>query len=119
MPLTLEPLPPVQPIRINGVESLDPVQLIVQERNANEAHVIVECFGKCWAAYFRHGTPSIWKFLASLDADYLTGKLALLHEQKRNRDRNYLVRVAQAVIHGAQVKIHHEATASAVPATQS
>lgn len=112
MPLELEPLPTIQPIRIKGVQSLDPVSVLIREINADQAHVIVECYGKCWACFFQHGTPSIWKFLASLEADYLTDKLAREHEHRKNRDRAYLVRVAQAVIHGAQTKIHQDAAAA-------
>lgn len=103
--MKIETLPPISPIKASEIQSLDPVQIIVQERCQGEAHVIVECFGKCWAAYFRFGAGTVWEFLASLGRDYLSQKLARHEEIRKRGELQYLERVSQAVIDAAKLHL--------------
>lgn len=104
MSVTVELLPNVAPIKVTGFPNLDPVQIILQPRCPGQTHVIVECFGEAWAAFFRHGQEvCILNFLAQLDQDYLAGKFTTDRERKSKAKAMYLERICRAVIEAAKL----------------
>lgn len=103
MIIEIETLPNVSPIRVKGFPNLDPIQIILQPRGPGQTHVIVECYGEAWAAFFQHGQDvEILNFIASLDHDYLAGKFTTDRERKSSKNRMYLERICRAVIETAK-----------------
>jgi hypothetical protein len=93
--------------RIEGVEGLDPVTVLIDNESLGRGLVVVECYGRSWSAFFgATGQTSMEMFLSRLDADYLASALTRGSRRRPTvSDSAYLDRIADAVIKAMRVPL--------------
>lgn len=94
--MTINPLI-LTTFEITGAPQLDPIRVILQDLGTGSGRIIIECYGKAWSAYWGSmGDKDLRSFLLTTSADYIEG---CLHQGQspKERDREYLQRIAQAV----------------------
>lgn len=86
---------PAECFIIHDAPALDPLTVFLREIGPRGGQVTIVCYGRAWSAYFGAMHSPLKQFLASLNADYLAGKM---ENQRTKRDEAYLNRICQAVI---------------------
>lgn len=87
---------------ISEAPSLDPIRVILQDIAPGRGRVIVECFGKAWAAYWgaMGDGVTLIDFLLKADADYIAGAMARntpLPVRVAKAEADYLLKIVKAV----------------------
>jgi hypothetical protein len=76
---------------------LDPITVVLVDVGPRSGYVIVRCWDQAWTcAWMGMGDRTVRQFVASVDDDYLAGKLA--QGKGTKNQRVYLQRVASVVI---------------------
>lgn len=85
-------------ILIRDIPSLDPVTVVFRDESPGRGEIIVECYGKAWAAFWgAMGNKTVREFVASCDADYIANKLWRDGEKRTNAGEAYLLRITTAI----------------------
>ncbi len=85
-------------IVIEGAPALDPITVVFRDEGPARGGVIVECYGKAWAAFWGGmGSDTVRQFVAGCDADYLATKLWRDGEKRTKASEAYLLRIATAI----------------------
>ena len=93
-----------QVLRIEEIEALDPVTVILQD-NGGTGKVIIECYGEAWSTYFGGiGKQTLNEFLSKCDSCYLSNRIINRRFHKpTKREEGYVKRIAQAVIEACRI----------------
>lgn len=103
---------------ITDVPRLDPVTVFLQDLGDGRGRLVVECYGKSWAAYFNAtGTATLAEFIARGSHDYLTNALIREHrhtmlEKATAGQETYIDRIVTAVIEAVRIFTPAAAVAS-------
>ncbi|MCK5607797.1 hypothetical protein KAR91_38295 [Candidatus Pacearchaeota archaeon] len=63
-------------IKIEEVERLDPITVILEDLEPGKGKIIIECYGESWSSYWGGmGDRTISEFFCSCDNDYLAKNL--------------------------------------------
>lgn len=85
-------------IVIKGAPALDPVTVVFRDEGPSRGGILVECYGKAWAAFWGGmGGKNVREFVASCDADYLATKLWRDGEKRTKQAEAYLLRITTAI----------------------
>ncbi len=87
-------------IQIPGRNSLDPINVFVQDYELGRGRIVVTCYGQAWCGFWgAMGDRTVMQFVAACDADYVAGNmLSGRHERVLKRERDYVERIATEVI---------------------
>lgn len=86
-------------ILITGAPALDPVTVVFRDAEPRRGGIIIECYGKAWAAFWgAMGDQTVKQFVAKCDADYLANSLHDRSQKRTKQSDAYLRRIATAVI---------------------
>ncbi|WP_277381582.1 hypothetical protein [Stenotrophomonas maltophilia] len=87
-------------IEIPGRNSLDPINVFVQDYELGRGRIVVTCYGQAWCGFWgAMGDRTVMQFVAACDADYVAGNmLSGRHERVLKRERDYVERIATEVI---------------------
>ena len=67
----------VRKLLISEIENLDPISVYLEDFSKGKGRIVIECFGKSWAAYWgAMGEDTIAQFFCSCDEHYLAKNLA-------------------------------------------
>lgn len=100
--MTIQPIK-TESVTISGAPALDPVTVVFRDEGPSRGGIIVECYGKAWAAFWGGmGSNTVRQFVATCDVEYLAEKLRRSDEKRTKANDAYLLRIALAVIYGAQ-----------------
>ena len=84
---------------------LDPVMVCYSDTAPGQGRIVVECYGSAWSAWWGSMGTDIEAFVASVNADYLTGALAPTCRTMTRKESAYLKRIAEVVIRGMKLLI--------------
>lgn len=83
---------------ITEVPALDPITVVYRDESPGRGGIIVECYGKAWAAFWGGmGAKTVREFVASCDPDYLATKLWRDGEKRTKGAESYLLRITTAI----------------------
>ena len=89
-------------LAVSEIPALDPLIIVMQDLGPNQGGIIVQCYGKAWAAYWGvMGSKNVAQFVASIDPSYLVHRLS--PGKLRKIDEEYLHRVASATIEACKM----------------
>lgn len=85
-------------IVITGAPALDPITVVFRDAGPSRGGIIVECYGKAWAAFWAGmGSKTVREFVAACDAEYLATKLWRENEKRTKATETYLLRITTAI----------------------
>ena len=92
----------VQAFRLDEIERLDPITVILQDIAPGVGSVLVSCYGEAWGAYWQAmGACDVRTFITQCDSDYLLNCLSRL--KIKAPQKTYLLRVIKAVQEGLKL----------------
>ncbi len=92
-----------QTILISDIPNLDPVTVVFRDEGPARGGILVECYGKAWAAFWGGmGSKTVREFVAMVGPDYLTSKLWRDEDKRTKKAEAYLMRISSAIIQSLQ-----------------
>lgn len=86
---------------ISGFPALDPVTVVFRDEGPSRGGMVVECYGKAWAAFWGGmGSKTVREFVAECGPDYVANKLWRDGDKRTKAAEAYLLRIATAVHQG-------------------
>lgn len=97
-------------ITITGAKALDPVTVIFRDDGPGRGGIIVECYGKTWAAYWggMGQEYTVRQFVALCDAHYITNRLWRDTDKRTKPAQAYLFRIVEAILSALALNIGEE-----------
>jgi len=72
----------VTKLRLTELDSLDPVEVIVDDLGPEQGKITITCFGKSWTAYWgAMGQGGLAKFFCRCDEEYLVDNLSSIQRR--------------------------------------
>lgn len=94
----IERIMPTSAFIIKGAPQLDPITVIVRDFELGRGQIIIECYGRAWAAYWgAMGGVNLATFFINCGADYLANRLRPAGIRITKAEQEYLVRIVRAV----------------------
>jgi hypothetical protein len=90
---------------------LDHITVFTQDLEPGKGRVFVECYGRCWSAYWgaMGKGSSVLDFLARVDAGYLANNLiwglnqgVITSNSVREKEQRYLEKISDSVVRAAR-----------------
>jgi hypothetical protein len=93
----------VDVLRIPAQPGLDPITVYFDDAGNGRGRMTIACYGEAWATavtagWGAMGPRSVRQFVSGVDASYLSGALCSLAPGMTTRNREYVHRIAKAVI---------------------
>lgn len=88
----------VRVFRVFDATNLDPITVMLQDCGSGSGRLMIECYGCAWAAYWGAiGTRNIAEFLLCCSPQYIAERMHPNDRRMTNREKQYLLRIVEAV----------------------